>query len=506
KKEDDRLQEWKSLYNQVVDALHDLEISQRIDPVGRLPSEILTKILLELRNGRHITKRFDDLFMLTMVSTKWRNYILSEPHLWNSIILFNQSDMHAKTSLQLILSRDLPLTVEVTFPLNGWEYIKRELIQHRGRIEAILSHQVQSLSSTPRIEGQTNNLWAMLNDLGSLPNLRKLADASPKRTAFQHLKKTLDSFPSLEDITDFSISSHDLRMAKDRMRTSTLTTWEDLKTLFPVIRTIKSLKKVRFLSRGGNTTQNRPRVAELETDLISRAQSSLGWTEVACFRREDIILSPILSLLPSLVILEISIYLQALNNIANLLPGLSKLLHIRLHLRLTPDDHVSVVQPLALNMGVQSLKIRIFRLTESGPGTWTALTRYIQLANNIDRISLMLLHIMPKLKDLSLSIEGVQQPFPFFSGNEVFARENLHLSFYGSTVIPNPDVRIPLCVKKLELSCPVDLVGLLSSKSVKYLSYKEVKRRKLPLNPSEDCMFDPNNWPVLEHIEIMDSM
>ncbi|CAG8764877.1 11337_t:CDS:1, partial [Acaulospora colombiana] len=44
----DSLQKSVSLYNKVLDTLHGLEINRRMDPMERLPDEIITKILFEV--------------------------------------------------------------------------------------------------------------------------------------------------------------------------------------------------------------------------------------------------------------------------------------------------------------------------------------------------------------------------------------------------------------------------------------------------------------------------
>ncbi|PVF96812.1 hypothetical protein CPB86DRAFT_786599 [Serendipita vermifera] len=84
-------------------------MSRRIDPMERLPSEIVTLIILEssLSDHRwHPCPNIQHVLALTMVSKYWQRFILSEPLLWKSIVLSNRHDMHTIISLQLKLSCD----------------------------------------------------------------------------------------------------------------------------------------------------------------------------------------------------------------------------------------------------------------------------------------------------------------------------------------------------------------------------------------------------------------
>ncbi|PVF92884.1 hypothetical protein CPB86DRAFT_663523, partial [Serendipita vermifera] len=128
-------------YNEVVETLHNLEVGPRVDPMDKLPIEIITYIMLEVSayKASWYTSRFvDSLIHLTMVSKRWRSFILSEPLLWNGISLDNNADVCAITSMQLTLSKDLPLTFQVHLPFEQWNSIRSDIIKHRDRIETIV--------------------------------------------------------------------------------------------------------------------------------------------------------------------------------------------------------------------------------------------------------------------------------------------------------------------------------------------------------------------------------
>ena len=55
----------------------------------------------------------DQILRLTLVSTTWQSFIISQPSLWTKIVLKNEHDALSKVFTQIILSRDLPLTIEI---------------------------------------------------------------------------------------------------------------------------------------------------------------------------------------------------------------------------------------------------------------------------------------------------------------------------------------------------------------------------------------------------------
>ncbi|PVF91241.1 hypothetical protein CPB86DRAFT_878621 [Serendipita vermifera] len=150
-------------------------------------------------------------------------------------------------------------------------------------------------------------------------------------------------------------------------------------------------------------------------------------------------------------------------------------------------------------MSVQSLQIMIHstrqvyqRATQGFNDHW---------ADNIHRIPLSLLEIMPNVESFDLEINPTSQSFPFFSVDGLFHGKDLRFSFERCGVIPQKDIRIPSSVQKLVLLCNSDLIRSLSSNSVKCLSWVIDRRQKNPNIGIKGNMLDLSLWKYLEHIE-----
>ncbi|PVF91366.1 hypothetical protein CPB86DRAFT_820549 [Serendipita vermifera] len=134
-KEHEVLNKTKESYNGIIDALHDLTISSQLDLMERLPQEIITKVLLEAIGP---SKDMELVLSLTMVSKRWQKFILFKLVLWDMILLDNQHDRDSLVTLQLKLSLDLPLTIQLRCPIQGWDGIRARVLKHRNRVKMIL--------------------------------------------------------------------------------------------------------------------------------------------------------------------------------------------------------------------------------------------------------------------------------------------------------------------------------------------------------------------------------
>jgi hypothetical protein len=139
----DSTQEIHQRYNEIIDTLNRLNSIPCYDPVDKLPSELFSAILYEALASSvpHSNKyylNFEWCLLLTLVSTRWRNFILQTPLLWTGIFINPKiQDFQARIEICLALSRDLPLHLYVTFPLQGWDETLQRLVGHRERIQGI---------------------------------------------------------------------------------------------------------------------------------------------------------------------------------------------------------------------------------------------------------------------------------------------------------------------------------------------------------------------------------
>jgi hypothetical protein len=176
----------KISYNRIVDALREQQkCPPCVDPMERLPHELILKILLDtstLTYSWRDIREIRDLLQLTMVSKLWRNLLLSEPFLWSHIFLDNGYDSDAIIALQTRLSKPLTLTLDVRLPFERWDTLGQVLRENRERIETIIYHEID-LESFVIIadERKDPHLWAFLDKLGPLPSLRHIGDSYGSR-------------------------------------------------------------------------------------------------------------------------------------------------------------------------------------------------------------------------------------------------------------------------------------------------------------------------------------
>jgi hypothetical protein len=503
-REDILLQERILSYNQAMDALHKLESSRRLDPMERLPHEIMAEIFLweSFWGPRYIVHY---MLPLTMVSRRWRDFILSEPLFWTFISLINEKDRDAPILLQLQLSQDLPLTIQVNLPLKGWDSIRQELSKHRNRIQTLIVMQSLTIGDQQDVGLMTKDLQKFLDDLGPLPSLKRLGDASFR---IRNLRKPydieylLDRFKSLKYIHNIPLSSDDLRVAKKRLNMDTLITQEDLGTIIPISQSLTGIKKIVFPASGPSEA---PPLERPRGDFDSNF--SFGWRELVHTRHLASISLAFMSQLTSLINLEIHMDLKTICEISSILHRLSKLQKITAHIASMQTGHISLPSGIISNTSVRSLYIYL-----NGP-TKIALNMNTQeskghIVNNIDKIPQMLLQIMPKIENLHIDLRefdfsGPTIPFSlqnYFNGNS--------LSFYllGCAILPRKEFRIAPSVRKLSIYGNKGQIFSLSSSSVKYLQYNQHPFSTQEPADSPTSWIDLNSWPSLEGITVDNSV
>ncbi|PVF94321.1 hypothetical protein CPB86DRAFT_876480 [Serendipita vermifera] len=493
-----------SSYNEVIEDLHNLEMGPRVDPMDKLPNEIMTSILLEVSTyipSWYIIRFMDSLIDLTMVSKKWRKFILSEPLLWNGISLANRPDFCAITSIQLALSKDSPLTLQINLPFEQWNSIRSDIIKHRDRIETIV---IAGYYSHDKGLEKDKDIRRILEDLGPLPSLQRLGEPHQPYDQVYCVPWIIDHCQSLEELINIAIATQDLRAAKNRLTIRELTTYDHLERILPVAETIKELRKVVFLTGpstfpSDDAEKTHPQQAPLSTH-------PLRWTHLTCSRYDSKIPKPLLHRLPNLVMLDIntdSYTLQYIVSIADQFPSLG---HFKAMTFLKTEDKIFFPDNIAPNLNGHKLELYIFcQRSYTFPNKLGP--KFDQLCQSVHIVPEMMLHAMPNAKYLSLSINGMHSEFPFFSLDNYFTGEEVYLSFSNCSVTPMPDSHIPTSVEKLSVTCSRTLTCSLSSKTLTSLVIQRtyLMREEPSISSSALPMLDLSAWPSLEVISFYDN-
>jgi hypothetical protein len=506
KKDKWSLQERVSSYNQVIDTLHYRELSRRADPMRRLPHEIITKILLDVSTSYYYwypIRHFEDILPLTMVSKRWQSFILAEPLFWNILYLNDQYDRDTLIFLQLQLSRDIPLIVQVTLPLEQWDSVRPELVKYRDRIDTIAYSGRFSLYSSGEVEEMVAKSFRIfLDDLGPLPNLRRLGCTTPRPMHPLDVKDIINRFDSIVNMPNVPFTSGDLQVFKNKSRIDELATFDDPSSIIPIIQTFPNIQKVIMLTTERIWDIDERKESQIDFD----SAPPLRWTELVFMRYSNI--SPaFMGRLSSLVRLEISINIESISNMASNLHRFPHLLDIRVYIVLSSQGPTSLPSDLLPNMSVRSLSIQLSlpiypRILEVDKETLQ------NAATNFHRIPRMLLGIMPDVENLNVWLDGRawMQPFPLLPAIGSFNGSELDLCIYGCEVLLQKEHQIPSSVQRLFLRGSQDLVSYLSSNSAKLLSSHQTPQRASTAVDYENHLINLDLWPSLERISVDKSM
>ncbi|PVF90811.1 hypothetical protein CPB86DRAFT_666982, partial [Serendipita vermifera] len=122
--EQNLLQQLQQDYNDIMDILDQSSGEVYCDPLEKLPPEIFGNIIYESRQFGSLFephRLFDDTLTLSLVSRGWRDFILGTSMLWTNIKVDPQEeDLIQKIFLGLELSQDMPISLDLTFPMDNW--------------------------------------------------------------------------------------------------------------------------------------------------------------------------------------------------------------------------------------------------------------------------------------------------------------------------------------------------------------------------------------------------
>jgi hypothetical protein len=506
KKDECLLQERVSSYNQVIDTLHRRELSRRIDPMGRLPHEIITEILLDVSTSYyywHPIRHLEEILPLTMVSKRWQRFILSEPLFWNVISLDTQYDRDALISLQLHLSQDLPLTVQVNLPLERWDSIRPELTRHRARIETIRVVERLDFDGEDVVQLAADECHKFLNDIGPLSNLRRLGGTHAHFCRSYDVKEIFTRFNSLISMPGIPFTGDDLRDFKNRLRIEEVTTYDDFDSILHTIQIFPDIKKVTILS---DTTGTRPRDNNQQRPPINFGPaSSLKWKHLSLVRHSNAFLT-LMYRLSSLVSLEIRPDLKGLCDIARNLHHLSNLFHIGITVSRSSQQIASVPSGLLPNLSIRSLSIYLHLPPFLPTGEFHSKIPD-QVVVNVHETPEMMLRLMPNAERfyLVLGSAGPVQPFVLSQTINCFKGKDLRVSSYGRGLLSPEEVQAPPSVQRLFIVSSDYLACSLSSSSAKYLYFNQLSSQ-VDTSGNHERLVDLDRWPSLECINIANSM
>jgi hypothetical protein len=486
------LQSKKILYNQVMDALHVRQICpQGLDPLDRLPHELIVAILLDiLAYGIHwySTGSIQNLLPLATVSKKWQRFILSEPLLWNHIVLDGSYDMANIIAVHLRLSSTLPLTIQVQLPFDRWDLCP-VLEERTERIEAVISCGGYP-SHTYRQDGEDTDLHTFLNSLGTLPNLRHVGYYNIFDRRSYNVTKLLDRYLSLDRLSGMWLTIQDLRVSRDRLVVETFKTCEDVRAILPIVEKMEGIREVGFHPSYSQLQQEHTNVNNSTNESISQ----LGWTVLDYRADYPRIPSSLLCRLTSLVRLNLDVDVKSLNTVAAALHQLKSLDSLSISFKSKLRNDAILSSDFSINRSVRSLAI----YTPSDNLRYDPPEESDQLNNGVvEVITKTLLRIMPNLQSLSITDNTCGPVLSLSSLEGLFSGDYLSLDISHNS-IPKPNINpIPSSVKMFYLSSDRNIA----------CSFSSVSTRDLTISPpfiqsDNGKEIDLNRWEALEEIDV----
>ncbi|PVF92872.1 hypothetical protein CPB86DRAFT_743617 [Serendipita vermifera] len=497
----EELERKKSSYNHLLDELCDLKFGKRVDPMKVLPGEIVTNILLDLSRDEtegHVVKNSDMLLSPMMVSRKWRQFIVSEPILWNYIRLVGRKSTSFNLRLHLYRSTGLTITIRLDLLSTNWKSIYPDLLINRDRISEIAFNGNMFRDGEDR-----DGLRQILKDLGPLTNLRRLRHISEHRDGCyrQNIPCILDYCPTLDEISGFEFSSEDLKMVKGQWSIPELLTRDGLASIVSIAKRIRSIRQITFMPplslEPDIMFQSLEQRNEIEWTPLT---DGLEWTHLTYLQQGSPAFISLLHSLRGLLHLDITSDLSTVKDTISMIHHLPQLVTFKAFIDLARGDFLLPTDDLHPNFQVQALDLTISnRDFYEHLGDSPEQNQLVQDANQTIKA---ILQVFPNVSSLTLSLPNIPA-LSFDLLQETYTGDEMYLDvrYYHVTAIT--ETKVPSSIKKLILCCPVDLVPALSSSSVMHLDilWSETDHYEDSPPVLEERM-GLDSWPSLDTLTI----
>jgi hypothetical protein len=477
---DMQLQRTIVAYNNVMASIHQLDQSLRVDPIDKLPRELLGNILKDYvfdGSSSWYPYAVCKALLLTLVSKRWRDFVLSEPILWTEVILLaDLEDFEVYFWLSINLSGHLPLRIYVECCFDKWKETGPCLFEHRERIEKLnWGYYMTSHRCTDNKKGILN----ILSLMPPMPNLLEIRPAS--RYYGEEIVDVFKSFPSLSCV-------HHVRFSQEHLSERTgLRQIETNCTLYEVVKAHGNLPKLETVIFEHGLKNDADWSVEADTYLDTH-QFLLKWKSLQ-YPRPDFPFS-LLHRLPFLTTLQLILKMTNFAKTVAILHRLRYLKRLEIEFWLFCDDHMIEITSLSQspntshNISVDALKLEIFvNEFQTSEIHDKYLIIYDILTNTLPNVKYMEIRSSTP-NFVLLSLEKLR--FPFL--------EDIYLVCWVED-IPSIQVRVPDQVRSLRVRSPGDIFPCLSNTS----SIRSLTWTKRYLNTVSKL--DVALWPSLEVLE-----
>ncbi|PVF97673.1 hypothetical protein CPB86DRAFT_815383 [Serendipita vermifera] len=486
-------------YNCIIGSIDNLNAKPRHDPLDRLPVELFRAIIHETltpSNGRPHEYPYDSnqALLLTLVSTRWRDFILEMPSAWTSIqINYRLPDCLAKIALCLTLSRDLPIHLNLTFPMRLWDSILPMIAGHKERIQRISLYYYWPWKSPPS-SGQIEVVLDFLEELLPMPNLQRLSTCSMDNRGDAILLWLLDHCNHLQATTGLSFREDMLHL--DSVR-------ELRKVHIPV-------KLERFMSLEANT----PMLAQVELVMppkVTRKQSRRGtipispphpnvsplsWRYLSCWYPNPETLTSLIPRLTDLKELTLGVGDRLLKALLAHIYQFYQLEYLSLDLDTTKDksDVPFSMIKVQTNNRVVVLRLKVARVDSKDSTPLASTPSSIGLSESLARV-------MPGLQEISLTVPATLDVSPLYEGRGLPKLSKINLYITNSDTSLQHYYEAAPSLRNIHIrSSPMMWTHFTSS----HATQMKFSKKNVPFLISSFPNLDFRKWPALHVLSIFE--
>ncbi|KAG9040806.1 hypothetical protein FS842_002831 [Serendipita sp. 407] len=464
------------------------------DPSSLLPVEIFAEIVdLIFCDTFLVDWSIEGLLSLTLVSTRWRDILMSIPGLWRHIRLKDSDTFYfqEKLSIALLLSGNAPLVLWLRPPLYHWEETIDKLRPHFHRIIELLidlSHDNHAATAPPTV-GRVANI---LDQMGSLPSLKRLRCTSwiGGDTNMSDVTRFIERHPQLEEIAGVWLTKEFLNTNSIKKVTS-FRTRQRPPSVLPHLNRMKILSKVTF-DHYGLYIPPMNNEDEVDVDMSQYPSLPLQWTYYSQVGPPAI---PLLSgTTATLLKLKLHTTLSEAPNLFQILHEFQKLQTLYLYLEVCPIDPMVVPpSPLQKCTSLQTTWIDFSSTSFSFPAAPHA------HPNDWGPIfARMVRQFFGHIKDVNMSAYTLDAKLPWdlVDSSQFESLETLSLSLSEGQDIPPDGFQLPVGLESLDISGMHYHLPNLSSTTVTSLVIDSFRAPKTPTT------LNPEFWPSITELSI----
>jgi hypothetical protein len=297
----------KARFNQIADTINSLQAKTRLDPIDRLPPEIFTQIICSTAPSGSFHREWFEynsfVLSLTLVSTRWMDFVINTPLFWTSILLDERvADCSSIAATFLQLSRQLPISVNIVWSSSlESSVIWLELQEHRNRITRVIYNFTYFIPyGMNQAPIELPKFLTMLSPLPLLDTLNYVGRDPAGRSVARHV---LDVFPNITKISGFYLSTRSIRRLMSRHCSSIVLPLKvnppfSLLEDNPALHTVSESMGVLPVSR--------------QTEGISLLKKSVKWANLSLGPLNVSLSTTITEKMTQLVSLSVSGYLHSL--------------------------------------------------------------------------------------------------------------------------------------------------------------------------------------------------